>query len=440
MDLPRLRICDAQLIVLDHRACDISCLSLIEPLTQAIQWFQHRWQETLPCLCAGEEPDARKRLFWQFFKLYPRYRFAFVLQLQPALAYRDLFRKSQHQRPIAEEQQRTGIDSGAVHGPCEAIAYACRLHAQILLRVARNTDQTVGDALHEHVGKVHARSEANQYEPFVSIRAASSNTVASSWKPEHMKKLILVVALGSVAMTNTVLACSCVGNSSYCETLSPQWFTQPDATALVVKLTDYHYGITVKVVQVIGNGSLPDDTLTVWGDNGALCRIYLNAIAIGDTMIFGLNETDFMGNTIWNSQYPPDLEEPGHYMVSVCGVYALDFNNGLVSGYITGPTVESMTLAEFEATVTSCTEGVGIEEQEEGDPMIIRYDDGMPVIEMRVVPTGLTFRVFDVQGHVIRSTPWKGEPYRLQGLAAGAYLVEVIAGERRWSRRVVALQ
>ena len=73
-----------------------------------------------------------------------------------------------------------------------------------------------------------------------------------------------------------IRACSCMGNNSYCETLGPQQFLNPDATAMVVKLSDQYYGITVKVVQTFGGSALQNDTLTVWGDNGALCRIGVN--------------------------------------------------------------------------------------------------------------------------------------------------------------------
>lgn len=209
---------------------------------------------------------------------------------------------------------------------------------------------------------------------------------------------------------------------------------------MVVKLSTYHYGITVKVVQTFGGTSLPNDTLTVWGDNGALCRIYLDGIPDGDTMIFGLNQTDLMGNVIWNSQYPPDLEEPGDYMVSVCGVYALNYDNGMVTGWITAPMEQSMSLGDFGAMVTNCSQGVGVEEEEGQDPFIVRYDDGTPVIELSTAQAGATLCVFDAQGHIIRSIGWQGEPYRIQGLAAGAYLVQVATADRRWSRRVTALE
>ena len=141
---------------------------------------------------------------------------------------------------------------------------------------------------------------------------------------------------------------------------------------MVVKLSDQYYGITVKVVQTFGGSALLNDTLTVRGDNGALCRIGVNGIAIGDTVIFGLNETDFSGNTIRNSQYPPDLKAPGHYMVSVCGVYALNFMNGMVVGWLTAPVTQTMSIGEFEALVFSCATGLGVEEEEGFDPLMVR--------------------------------------------------------------------
>lgn len=233
-------------------------------------------------------------------------------------------------------------------------------------------------------------------------------------------------------------ACSCFGNNSYCETLAPGWFVNPDATAMVVKLTDYHYGITVKVVQTFGGASLPEDTLTVWGDNGALCRIYLNGIAVGDTMIFGLNETDFSGNTIWNSQYPPDLEEPGDYMVSVCGVYALNVINGQVSGWIDAPAVQTMSLQDFDAMVTSCTLGVGVEEPvEEENALVVIYTMDGPVLRSALPLGNAQLSIVDAAGRVVLSRGWNGEPMTLGLAAAGVYAVRVRDGEQEIRARYI---
>lgn len=227
-----------------------------------------------------------------------------------------------------------------------------------------------------------------------------------------------------------------MGNNSYCETLSSEW-SIPDATALVVKLSDVHYGITVRVLQTLDGSQLPDDTLTVWGDNGALCRIYLNGIAIGDTMVFGLNETDFMGNSVWNPEYPPDLEQAGDYVVSVCGVHALDYDDGMVTGWITGPVTESMTLAEFIHVVGTCSLTSGVPEQDEENILEVAGNGGdRPVLALSM-QRQVQLQVLDALGRSVIARNWDGSPLPVQGLPAGAYLVDVRSGERRWVRQVV---
>ncbi|MBK9286653.1 MAG: hypothetical protein IPN38_02955 [Flavobacteriales bacterium] len=234
--------------------------------------------------------------------------------------------------------------------------------------------------------------------------------------------LLLLLCLNANA---AALACSCMGNNSYCETLGPQQFLNPDATAMVVKLSDIHYGITVKVVQTFGGSSLPNDTLTVWGDNGGLCRIGVNGIAIGDTVIFGLNETDFSGNIIWNSQYPPDLEEPGHYMVSVCGVYALNFVNGMVVGWITAPVTQTMTIGEFEAVVVGCTTGTGVHGTAPGPELIVRYTGEGPILQLPEVNGKATLTVCDALGATVLKRSWDGNALALSSFAPRLYVVEV---------------
>lgn len=238
-----------------------------------------------------------------------------------------------------------------------------------------------------------------------------------------MRKLLLLLI--TINTNAAIQACSCFGNNSYCETLGPQQFLNPDATALVVKLSDVHYGITVKVVQTFGGSLLPNDTLTVWGDNGALCRIGVNGITIGDTMVFGLNETDFAGNTIWNSQYPPDLEEPGHYMVSVCGVYALNFINGMVVGWITAPVTQTMTIGEFEAVVVGCATGMGVPETSTGPDLIVRYTGEGPMLQLPEEYGKATLTVYDALGAAVLKRSWDGNTLALNSFAPGLYLVEV---------------
>jgi len=239
------------------------------------------------------------------------------------------------------------------------------------------------------------------------------------------------------AITKPAQACDCFGNESYCETLSPNWYVNPVATALVVKLSNYHYGITVKVVQVIGSGSLNNDTLTVWGDNGALCRVSLGGFPVGDTLVLGLNQCDLWGNEIYNSQYPPDLEQPGDYMVSVCGIYWLNFENGHVIGPITAPVVQSMTVEEFAEVVQNCSVANGVVEPTGVDPLVVRYVDGTPELELPGPSGHVELLIIDPCGRMVIRRTWNGQRLRITNVAAGLYTAQVSLGGERWTRKLL---
>jgi hypothetical protein len=128
----------------------------------------------------------------------------------------------------------------------------------------------------------------------------------------------------------------------FCETIAAD--SGLATVVMVRKTSDYYYGMKVELIQHI-SGEAVADTFTVWGDNGALCRLY-TGWADGDTIILALHHTDMMGNVIM-AGYPPDLEQPGDYHISVCGVYALDVENGMVTGSINAQGMQSMPLAQF---------------------------------------------------------------------------------------------
>lgn len=252
-----------------------------------------------------------------------------------------------------------------------------------------------------------------------------------------MRVLRSFLLLAATMALSTAHACSCFGNNSYCETLSPGWPSNPDATALVVKLGDIHYGIQVKVLHVFGDGTTNNDTITVWGDQGILCRHYLNGIAVGDTLVMGLNITDLSGNMFPNQEYPPDLEDPEDYMLSICGVHAMDYVNGQVYGWITGPAMEIMSMTDFDDLVRSCSIGTGMDERMVDEPLSVVYHEGRPVVQFRNTQDALTLHVLDVQGRTVLQRNWNGSPYPVQVSAAGVYTVEVRTAAARWTRRVV---
>lgn len=115
-------------------------------------------------------------------------------------------------------------------------------------------------------------------------------------------------------------ACSCITFADdFCTTLEID--TTVNLLVKCVKIEDIHYGIKVKILNVL-QGEETNDTIMVWGDNGALCRTYTDGFGVNDTLLLALHHTDFYGNLIPNFSYPLDLEQAGDYMISsTCGKY-----------------------------------------------------------------------------------------------------------------------
>ncbi|MBL7950385.1 MAG: hypothetical protein JNM62_01590 [Flavobacteriales bacterium] len=244
-----------------------------------------------------------------------------------------------------------------------------------------------------------------------------------------------------VAGTSIATACSCFGPNTFCGVLNPpyeepEWWI-PDAVVMAIPLQQHYYGIDVVIVQVF-QGEMNNDTVRVWGDNGALCRLYTGWNQ-GDTLILGLDRTDLMGNTVVNSEYPPDLEREEDYMISGCGVYLLDFEGGLVVGHIDEPVEQTMSLEDFTAMVEQCTLANGIGDGPQVDPIVVRTLGAVPSIEWRATSGPLDLVVNDSQGRAVFRKRWDGTALMLDGLAPGAYVVEVRRGTDRFVRKLAVM-
>lgn len=232
--------------------------------------------------------------------------------------------------------------------------------------------------------------------------------------------------------SGTANACSCMGNNSFCETLDTAWF-EPDAVALIVPLESYYYGMRAQVIHLFGGMELAD-TIMIWGDNGGLCRIGMG-FAPGDTVVFGLNVTDFGGNIIQNPDYPPDLEQEGDYMVSGCGIYALQFMNNRVVGWVTGPQVQTMTLDEFTNAIFACSVTMGVREQHDNDLLRIADNGGRPTLALPS-PRKVQLRVLDAVGRCIIDRNWDGSPFQVPELPAGTYVAQLRIDGMTTCRRI----
>lgn len=168
-----------------------------------------------------------------------------------------------------------------------------------------------------------------------------------------MRNLPVLILLTLFSTVQSVSACSCIGDNTFCTTLvrdngyALDGF--PDAKpALIVKgvkIEDYYFGMRFRVLEVI-RGAEPRDTITVWGDNGALCRQYVGGYGTEDTVILALHNTDFTGNVVIGD-HPEGLEQEGDYHLSVCGVYSLFYENGEVVGQITEGEEQRMNFDEW---------------------------------------------------------------------------------------------
>jgi hypothetical protein len=248
----------------------------------------------------------------------------------------------------------------------------------------------------------------------------------------------LLVALTAFAIGGA-MACSCFGPNTFCGVLNPPYEDPepwlPDAVVLAVPLQQYYYGIDVVIVQVF-QGQLNNDTVRVWGDNGALCRLY-TGWAAGDTLVLGLHQCDLSGNVIQNPDYPPDLEREEDYMISGCGVYALDYQNGTVRGYVDQPFMQSYSLEAFSELIANCALSNGLAKRDQVDPLLIRSNGGPVGLEWQGSSSPMELTVFDTQGRAVIRHRWDGRYLVLEPLKPGSYLVEVRHGPERLVRKVM---
>jgi len=250
-------------------------------------------------------------------------------------------------------------------------------------------------------------------------------------------RFVLPIAL---LASNAALACSCFGPQTFCGTLNPQppqfpepqWWT-PDAIVLVVKLADVEYGVDVKVVQSFSGDLQVDTTIRVWGDCGLLCRHYVNGPANGDTLLWAIKHTDLMGNGLCGTSF----EQPQDWALSICGVYWLGYDNGIVSGPLTmeGAT-ESITLQEFATLVNGCLP-TGVNELPANGSIELRYVDGQPVMSCAGIMNGAELLIMDAQGRMVLRRRWSGVPLPFESAVPGVYIAQVEAGGRKWVRKMV---
>jgi hypothetical protein len=240
--------------------------------------------------------------------------------------------------------------------------------------------------------------------------------------------------------TTGAMPCFCGGPNTFCGVLNPPYEDPdpwlPDAVVMAVPIQHFYYGIDMVILQVY-QGEVNNDTVRVWGDNGALCRLSTWSWSNGDTLILGLHWSDLLGNSILNPVYPPGLENEEDYMISACGMYALDFQNGLVRGHVDQPTMQMFTLKEFTGIIDACAMGTGLSEGATIDPLFVRNTGGVIGLEWRGIALPGDLAVQDIQGRAVLRRRWDGTYLVLDQLAPGSYVVDVRNGLERHIRKVL---
>jgi hypothetical protein len=229
--------------------------------------------------------------------------------------------------------------------------------------------------------------------------------------------------------------------NSFCATIDSTEAYSPATVVLAVKLDQIAYGMRIKVLQVFQGTAAAGDTLMVWGDNGACCRWPVYYRDNGDTILWHLKPTDFIGN--WIAPLEPDLEMPGDYCINLCGVYWLYYANGVVSNSSTGncngpwivPGINSMPVNEFWAAVSACV-ALGIPSPGVLEQLSVRTPSGGVWLAL---PTGenVDLRLLDAMGKALLRRRWNGEALWIGDLAGGAFLLEVVKNGQRGALKLL---
>jgi hypothetical protein len=252
-----------------------------------------------------------------------------------------------------------------------------------------------------------------------------------------MKKLL--IALAFFASAYSANACSCMSTGShFCESFQNDTFVT--LVGLFKKIDTIAYGFKVERLYTF-YGTETRDTLTVWGDNGALCRLY-DGWQIGDSIVLSLQVCDTAGNQFENPDYPLDLEKTTDYQVSGCGFYSLEVEGGRMRGYIDQPFEQTRSLSTFAAD--NCLERLTTGVPGTKAPVLKIYPQ--PVSELLTIEldnTGnIPYTLTDMQGRVCVSAHMQGRVSVLatHSLANGTYLLSLQLPQGNLQKKVVVVR
>ena len=234
-----------------------------------------------------------------------------------------------------------------------------------------------------------------------------------------MKKLIVIVFY--LFINEVAFPCSCFHPPTYCETMQTE---SSDLLVVGYKITDVYHGMSIKIVQVL-EGSETRDTITVWGDNGMLCRHHTSAFGVNDTLVFALHNCDL---SVLN------LEQSDHYQISNCGVYYLNYDNGQVIGSIDNG-VSALSISNFIQLHNACSNTTSINIKSSNFTLYPNPTNDLITLDIEGYNGSIQTQVFDLSGRLLKST--NNTTISLKNYARGIYVFRVSYGDRVDELKVV---
>jgi len=169
----------------------------------------------------------------------------------------------------------------------------------------------------------------------------------------------VVVLLAVLAVPHLAMACTCLWGGPFAKVALGQ------ELVLYGEVLDYYrHGMEVKVIEIL-KGKEERSTIRIWGDNGALCRPYVNSFPIGTRWIFAISALpeammDDQSPSFWGRFFPKSSKRD--YVISVCGDFWVAVRGERAVGRITTPQwsqpPEWVPLSEIISWVNSNGHGI----------------------------------------------------------------------------------
>jgi len=168
-----------------------------------------------------------------------------------------------------------------------------------------------------------------------------------------MKQSIYIIVLIHLLIVSHACACECGYGGSFVKMAAKTEFVALVKVSKYLSVVNNIEGkimplsMEVEIVDVY-KGTEIRKTITVWGDNGMLCRPYITSFKEGNYYIIAFQHAGFNG------------EKKDDYSISICGCFWLnvDFTKHTATGDIDNPdssdrTNKTVTLLELKNKIVS---------------------------------------------------------------------------------------